>query len=102
MTWLKTSVLGGLSVLLPLMLLWIGLREIGGLLASMATPIADLLADLLPAGFFDNLSAPGVVALILIVGISLVFGLAAKKSGSPGAAATSRNQYSIEYRCIAC
>ena len=80
MKFLKTTLLGGLFVLLPLMLLWIGLKEIGGLLEAMATPIADLLADLFPPGIFDNLTAPGVVALVLIIGVSLVFGLAAKSA----------------------
>jgi uncharacterized membrane protein len=60
------------------MLLWIGLKEIGGLLEAMAAPIADLLP--FPPGIFDNLSAPGVVALILIVGISFILGIAAKIS----------------------
>jgi len=78
MKFLKTTLLGGLFVLLPLMLLWIGLKEIGGLLELMAAPIADLLVDLFPPGMFDNLTAPGVVAFFLIVGVSLALGLAAK------------------------
>ena len=78
MNFLKTTVLGGLFILLPLMLLWIGLREIGGLLALMAAPIADIFVDFFPAGFFEDLSAPGVVAFFLIVGTSFILGLAAK------------------------
>jgi uncharacterized membrane protein len=74
MTFLKTTLLGGLFILLPLMLLWIGLKEISGLLEAMATPIADLF----PKGVFDNLTAPGVVATFLIVGTSFVLGLAAR------------------------
>ena len=54
MNFLKTTVLGGLFILLPLMLLWIGLKEIGGLLALMAAPIADILVDLFPAEFFEK------------------------------------------------
>ena len=76
MKFLKTTLLGGLFILLPLMLLWIGLKEIGGLLVEMATPIADLF----PVGVFDNLTAPGVVAILLIVGTSFVLGLAAKSA----------------------
>ena len=45
MKFLKTTLLGGLFILLPLMLLWIGLKEIGGLLEAMATPIADLFLN---------------------------------------------------------
>ena len=74
MKFLKSTLLGGLFVLLPLMLLWIGIKEIGGLLVEMATPIADVF----PPGVFDNLTAPGVIALLLIVGTSFVLGLAAK------------------------
>lgn len=74
MNFLKSSILTGLYVLLPLMLLWIGLREIGDLLAAMATPIADMF----PSSYFDDLKWPGIVAMILIVGASFVIGLAAK------------------------
>ena len=76
MNFLKKRVLAGLYVLLPLMLLWIGLREIGGLLAEMATPIADMF----PSRYFDDLKWPGVVAILLIVGASFVIGLVAKLS----------------------
>jgi uncharacterized membrane protein len=81
MKFLKTTLLGGLFVLLPIMLLWIGLREIGGLLTEMATPIADLIfVGLFPPETFDNLSAPGVVALIMIIGTSFILGLMAKSA----------------------
>ena len=60
--------------MLPLLLLWIGLKEIGGLLEAMATPIADLF----PKDVFDNLTAPGVIAMLLINGTSFVLGLAAR------------------------
>ncbi len=74
MKFIKTTLLGGLAILLPLMLLWIGLKEIGGLLVEMATPIADLF----PKRVFDNLTAPGVIALFLIIGTSFILGLAAR------------------------
>jgi uncharacterized membrane protein len=80
MKFLKTTLLGGLFVLLPLMLLWVGIKEIGGLLELMATPIADLLADLFPPGVFEDLTAPGVVATFLIIAVSLILGLAAKSA----------------------
>jgi uncharacterized membrane protein len=76
MNFLKTTLLGGLFILLPLMLLWIGLKEIGGLLEAMATPIADLF----PGHAFDNLTAPGVIAVMLIVGTSFILGLAARSA----------------------
>ena len=80
MNFLKTTVLGGLFVLLPLMLLWMGLVEIGGLLAAMAAPIADILADFFPQDYFDNLTVPGVVAFFLIVVASFILGLAARSA----------------------
>jgi uncharacterized membrane protein len=76
MNFLKTTLLGGLFVLLPLMLLWIGLKEIGGLLEAMATPIADLI----PGKHFENLTAPGVIAILLITITSFILGLAARSA----------------------
>jgi uncharacterized membrane protein len=76
MNFLKNALLTGLYVLLPLLLLWIGLREIGGLLAAMAEPIADAIEG----SYFEDLKWPGVVAALLIVGASLVIGLAAQLS----------------------
>ena len=76
MNFLKTTFLGGLFTLLPLMLLWMGLKEIAGLLVEMATPMADLF----PASVFDNLPAPGAVAVTLIVGTSFILGLAARSA----------------------
>jgi uncharacterized membrane protein len=74
MNFIKTTLLGGLLILLPLMLMWLGLQEIAGLLIAMATPIADLF----PKGPFEDLAAPGLVAVLLIVGVSFVLGLAAR------------------------
>ena len=76
MNFLKTTLLGGLFILLPLMLLWLGFKEIGGLLEAMATPIADMI----PGKYFENLAAPGVVAMILIIGASFILGLAARSA----------------------
>ena len=74
MNFIKTTFLGGLFVLLPIMFLGIGIKEIGELLTAMATPIADLF----PPGPFEKLTAPGVVALTLIIGTSFILGLAAR------------------------
>ena len=61
MNFLKTTLLGGLFILLPLMLLWIGLKEIAGLLEAMATPIADIISG----QYFEDLAAPGIVDVLL-------------------------------------
>jgi len=69
---LKTSLVGGMFVLLPLLLLYLLLAEMLQLVVALATPLADLF----PKGTFDKVNAPVVLALILIVGSSFVFGLA--------------------------
>jgi len=69
---LKTTALGGLFVVLPVLLLYLLLGEMLDLVIGLATPIADLF----PKGTFDNLTAPFPIAVILIVGVSFVIGLA--------------------------
>ena len=76
MNFLKTTLLGGLFILLPLTLLWMGLKEIAGLLEAMATPIADMI----PGKYFEDLTAPAVVAVVLIIGASFILGLAARSA----------------------
>ena len=76
MQFLKSTLMTGLYVLLPLLLLWLGLREIGGLLAAMAEPIADMF----PSRYFDDLRWPGIVAAILIASFSIVIGTLARLS----------------------
>jgi len=73
---LKTSLIGGLLVLLPLVMFYLLMNEIIGLLIALATPIADLF----PGGLFDNLKLPGLIALVLLVGASFVFGLALRSA----------------------
>lgn len=68
---LKTCVLGGLFVLLPLMLLWMLVGQVLDLVVSLATPIADLF----PPSWFKDLSAPAIVAFGLILTASFLFGL---------------------------
>ena len=69
---LKTTALGGLFVVLPVLLLYLLLGEILDLVVGLATPIADLF----PKGTFDDLTAPFPIAVALIVGVSFVFGFA--------------------------
>ena len=68
----KTSLLGGLLVLLPLMLFFLLVDELLGLVVALATPIADLF----PKGMFDNIQTPVLIAVLLIVMTSFLFGLA--------------------------
>jgi len=68
---LKTTALGGLFVVLPVLLLYLLLGEILDLVVGLATPIADLF----PKGTFDKLTAPFPIAVILLVGVSFLVGL---------------------------
>lgn len=69
---IKTSLIGGLLVLLPLIVFYLLLAEMLELVVALATPIAGLF----PEGAFDRINAPVLVALCLIVGASFLFGLA--------------------------
>lgn len=69
---LKTTALGGLFVLLPLLLFYLLLSEALGLIVLLAEPIADLF----PKGTFDDIKYPAEVGLILIMGVSFLIGLA--------------------------
>ena len=68
---LKTTAMGGLFVLLPVLLLYLLLSEALDLIVALATPIADLF----PPGTFDKLEFPVIVGLILISGVSFLIGL---------------------------
>ena len=69
---LKTSLSGGFFVLMPLVMFYLLVDEMIELLVALATPIADLF----PRGLFENFELPGVIALILLLSASFLFGLA--------------------------
>ena len=71
---LKTTIVGGLFVLLPLLLLEMMLVEIFQLVVVLATPIADLF----PTAWIDAVDAPELLAAFLIVLASFLLGLAGK------------------------
>ena len=73
---LKTTVIGGLFVLLPVLLLYMLLTEALQLVVGLATPIADLF----PKGIFAQVKAPVLIALILIVSVSFLLGLALRSA----------------------
>jgi uncharacterized membrane protein len=68
---LKTTAMGGLFVLLPILLLYLLLAEALDLIVSLAAPIADLF----PGGIFDKIEFPVIVGLILILGVSFLIGI---------------------------
>lgn len=69
---LKTTAMGGLFILLPLLLLYLLLAELLAVVVALATPIADLF----PQGTFERLNTPVLVAVVLIIGASFLLGLA--------------------------
>jgi len=71
MEFLKTTAMGGLFVLLPILLLYLLLGEALGLIVALATPIADLF----PEGTFGKVEFPVILGLILILGVSFVIGI---------------------------
>jgi uncharacterized membrane protein len=70
---LKSRLLTGLYVLLPVLLLGLGLNEIAELLVAMVDPIAELF----PSDYFADVHWPGIVAVLLIVITSLLLGILA-------------------------
>lgn len=70
---LKNALLKGLAILIPLVLLYITLRELLEMMVGLATPIADLF----PVDTFDVEHETEIVALLLIVGTTILLGLLA-------------------------
>ena len=71
---LKSALFSGLAILLPVVLVFLGIKEIFGLLVSIATPIADLF----PAGTFDHVKETEIIAVLLIVGLAIILGVLSK------------------------
>ena len=67
----KTTIVGGLFVLLPVILVYLLISEVIGALVAMATPVADLFFP----GRFEEIKSPALIALVLLVGLSFILGL---------------------------
>ena len=78
LSFLKLAALGGLLVLLPILLFILLLMEIVQMVVGLATPIADLF----PAGTFDDPKYPVALAVILLFGASLIIGIAMKSNAA--------------------
>lgn len=74
LSFLKLTALGGLLILLPILLFILLLMEIVQLIVGLATPIAELF----PAGTFNDPEYPVVLAILLILGASMLLGIALK------------------------
>ena len=71
---LKSALVNGLVILLPVVLVFLALKEIFGLLVGIATPIADLF----PAGTFDHIKETEIIAVLLIMGMAIILGVLSK------------------------
>lgn len=69
---IKTTLLGGLLILLPLMLLVLLLRNVVKMVIALAAPLTHLV----PHGVLDEAGSPLLLALLLITGVSFLLGLA--------------------------
>ena len=78
LSFLKLAAQGGLLVLLPILLFILLLTEIVQMVVGLATPIADLF----PAGTFDDPKYPVALAVILLFGASLLIGIVMKSNAA--------------------
>ena len=62
MNFIKTTLVGGLLVVFPLLVLWLAIREIGALLIAMADPIGHAIEWLLPSVELDRIYFLGLIA----------------------------------------
>ena len=78
MNFIKTTLVGGLLVVFPLLVVWLAIREIGALLIAMADPIGHAIEWLLPSVELDRIYFLGLIAGILILAVSFIAGLLVK------------------------
>ena len=69
---IKTTLVGGLLVVLPLLLFYLLFGQLLDVIVALATPLADLF----PEDTFDALTNPDILAGILILSTSFLLGLA--------------------------
>ena len=71
---IKSALVNGLAMLLPVVLVFLAIKEIFGLLVNIATPIADLF----PEGTFDHIKETEILAVLLIIGLATFLGILSK------------------------
>lgn len=70
LNFLKNALVRGLIVLIPVVILFVTIRELMGLMVGLATPIADLF----PEDTFSNENETEIIAILLILGTALILG----------------------------
>jgi len=84
MKFIKSTILTGFLILLPLLLLWLALGQIMQLLVALVDPIVPLL----PQAIFSGTHLPGVLSALLLLIAAAIVGLVAR-SGVAGAIGTA-------------
>ena len=74
----KNAFVTGLLVLLPLVLLFLAIRELIAMMIAIATPLVDLF----PEGTFDTEHQTEILAALIIIGTALTIGILAKVPSS--------------------
>lgn len=67
---LKNSLIRGLVILIPIVVLYVTLRELLQIMVGFATPIADLF----PADTFEHTNETEIIAVLLILGSAVILG----------------------------
>ena len=70
LNFLKNALLKGLVILIPVVILYVTLRELLELMVGLATPIADLF----PEGTFDRANETEIIAVLLVIGTAIILG----------------------------
>ena len=70
----KSALVNGLVIILPVVLVFLAIKEILAMLVGIATPIADLF----PVGTFDNVRETEIIAVLLIAGAAVILGILSK------------------------
>lgn len=68
---IKSTLVGGFFVILPMLIIYLLLKEAFGVVLALASPIVDLM----PASWMEGDWAPQVLALLLMILISFVLGM---------------------------
>ncbi len=71
---IKSALVNGLVILLPVVLVFLAIKEILAMLVGIATPIADLF----PEGTFDHIKETEIIAVLLIAGLAIFLGVISK------------------------
>lgn len=71
---IKSALVNGLVILLPVVLVFLAIKEIFAMLVGIATPIADLF----PEGTFDHIKETEIIAILLISGLAILLGVISK------------------------